>query len=569
MKPIDPRLLRHARAARGYLALAVALGVVAAGLVVVQAFAVVAGVVRGVSLAGSGAAVWPQVRAPLLVLVAAVLARAGVAWAAEVAAHRAAADVTSELRTLGLGSALRLGPGWLGGQRSGELATLLTRGVDAIEGYFSRYLPALVTAAVVPVLVVVALVSQDLLSGVVVAVTLPLIPLFAALVGLATAEYSRGQWRATATLGGHFLDVIRGLPTLVAYRRARAQSETLAQVGETQRVATMRTLRLAFLSGAVLELIATLSVALLAVSVGLRLVNGHLDLSTGLLVLVLAPEAYWPLRQVGALFHASTEGLAAMDEVFGLAEGAAAATPPGTRRAVPDLRQSLIRFEEAEVCYDRQRPALECLNLEITPGEHVGIVGPSGSGKSTLLSLLLGLVTPTEGRVVVDGPDGVQDLRELEPAAWRRLIAVVPQHPWLAPVTVLENLRLGCPEATEDQVRQALLAAGAAAMVEELPDGLGTVLGEGGAGLSAGQRQRLAVARAFLLAVVRDTPLVLLDEPTAHLDAESERAVAAAVRRLSVGRTVVTVAHRPALLTDVDRVVDLRVAPAALAEVGV
>ncbi|MGZ4595889.1 MAG: thiol reductant ABC exporter subunit CydD [Actinomycetes bacterium] len=552
MRPVDRRLQGHAPAARGHLVLAAGLAAGSAALLVVQAFAVTELVVRPFQQ-GAGVA---ALRTPLLVLGGVVLGRALLAWASEVSAHRASARVKSQLRHQLLEHVVRLGPAWLAQQRTGDLATLATRGTDALDGYFARYLPALVAAAIVPPAVLVVILTQDLLDGLIILVTLPLVPVFAMLVGLATQRRTRRRWRTLAALGGHFLDVVEGLPTLLVFRRAAAQVETIRRVTDENRRASMATLRLAFLSSAVLEFVATISVALVAVSTGLRMVGGTLDLHTGLVVLVLAPEAYWPLRQVGAQFHASADGLAAAEQVFTVLETPETRSRSTPTRRPPDLARATLRIEGLSVAHDRSRPALAPFDLVVAPGEYVGLTGPSGCGKSTLLGVLLGFVAPSSGRVTVDAPDcagGPVDLAEIDLEAWRAQVAWVPQQPWLAAASIRDNVRLARPDADDAAVARAVELAHASAFVAALPQGLDTLLGDRGAGLSAGQRQRIALARAFL----RDAPLVLLDEPTAHLDAGSERAVADAVRRLAVDRTVIAVAHRPALLADADRVVTI------------
>jgi len=544
MKPLDPRLLRYARATRAYLGLSVLLGTVTAGLIIAQA-SLLAELVARAFLDGAALG---ELRTPMLLLLAVVLGRGLVAWLQEVAAHRSSATVKSQLRERLLAHATRLGPRWLAGERSGELAVLATRGIDALDAYFSRYLPQLVLAVIVPAAVGSRILLDDWLSAVTIGATLPLIPVFAILVGITTRWKTDRQWRTLSVLAGHFLDVVAGLPTLKVFGRAKAQAATIREVTDRYRKATMSTLRVAFLSALVLELVSTISVALVAVSVGLRLLEGGLDLRTALLVLILAPEAYLPLRQVGAQYHASVEGLTAAERVFEVVE-----TPVpelGTRSDVPDLRRATLRLENVSVTYEgRDAPALDGFTFTVHPGETVALVGPSGAGKSTVLALLLGFVRPDSGRVLVDWAD----LAEFDPDVWRSRIAWVPQRPYLFAGTVADNIRLGRPDASEEEVRAAAEAAGALGFVEALPQGLDTRLGEQGAGLSSGQRQRIALARAFL----RDAPLLLMDEPTSNLDAESEAAVVDAVRRLAEGRTVVLVAHRPALVALADRVVRL------------
>ena len=511
---VDRRLHQYARASRTFLIVRVGLGVVWAGLVVAQATLLARGL--------TGAPLRPTLGWLALV----IGARAVVAWAQEASAHRAAAAARLQLRERLLGHVVRLGPGWLTGARSGELATLSTRGVDALDGYFSRYLPQLVLAAIVPVVVLAQVLPADLIAGLTILVTLPLIPLFMALVGQGTGEANRRQLRQLERLSHHFLDVVAGLATLRVFGRARAQVTTIADVTEQYRRLTMRSLRLAFLSGLVLELLATLSVALVAVGVGLRLVGGSLDLRTALLVLILAPEAYLPLRALGSHYHASAEGLAAAQEVFAVVQ-----TPVprrGQRRPIAgalELDRVVVRYP------DRGAAALAEFTLTVAPGEVVALTGPSGTGKSTVLALLLGFVTPTSGTVRVGGTD----LSELDADAWLARVAWLPQSPQLWTGTVADN------------VGTATLPP----FLDDVP--AGTELAEAGRGVSAGQRQRIALARAL----ARDSPVLLLDEPTAHLDEENQARVVAAIRRATAGRTTLIVAHRPAVLALADRVVVL------------
>ncbi|UAL68072.1 thiol reductant ABC exporter subunit CydD [Streptomyces angustmyceticus] len=564
MKPVDPRLLRYARATRGFLVAVVVLGLAGAGLVIGQAM-LIAEIVVGAFQHHLDAG---ALATPLALLAAISVGRGLVSWLTELAAHRAGAAAKSELRMRLVERAARLGPGAATGRtgpggegspkgaetvadagtlemRTGELTTLATRGIDALDDYFARYLPQLGLAVVVPLAVLARIVTGDWISALTIVLTLPLIPLFMVLIGWATQARMDRQWRLLARLSGHFLDVVEGLPTLKVFGRAKAQAASIRAITGAYRRATLRTLRIAFLSSFALELLATISVALVAVGIGMRLVHGELDLSTGLMMLVLAPEAYLPLRQVGAQYHAAAEGLAAAEEVFAVLETplpapGTAAAPEGTALAVEDL---VVRHP------GRSADSLPATSFEVRSGETVALVGPSGAGKSTLLSVLLGFTAPYAGRALVDG----RDIASLSPDSWRQRIAWVPQHPHLFAGTIAENVRLARPDADDAAVRAALGDAGALDFVDALPDGLATRLGESGAGLSAGQRQRLALARAFLA----DRPVLLLDEPTANLDGASEEAIVAAVRRLAVGRTVLLVVHRPALLAVADRVVRL------------
>ncbi|MFJ8763416.1 thiol reductant ABC exporter subunit CydD [Streptomyces clavifer] len=541
MKPIDPRLLRYARATRFFLAAVVGLGLVGAALVIAQAMlvaeVVVGGFEDGLTVAG--------LRTPLLLLAAVALGRALVAWLTELAAHRASAAVKSELRGRLMARAAELGPEWLSGRRTGSLVALATRGVDALDDYFSRYLPQLGLAVVVPVAVLARIVTEDWVSAAIIVVTLPLIPLFMILIGWATQSRMDRQWQLLSRLSGHFLDVVAGLPTLKVFGRAKAQAESIRAITSQYRQATLKTLRIAFLSSFALELLATLSVALVAVTIGMRLVHGELDLYTGLVILILAPEAYLPIRQVGAQYHAAAEGLSAAEEIFSVLETEPPARGSGDVPPSPRLELEGVTVRHA----GRTEPSLDSASLVVEPGETVALVGPSGVGKSTLLSVVLGFAQPDEGRVLVGGTD----LSGLSAERWREQIAWVPQRPHLFAGTIAENVRLARPDADDDAVMAALREAGAYDFVAGLADGPRTLLGEDGAGLSAGQRQRLALARAFLA----DRPLLLLDEPTASLDGETEAGIVDAVRRLAVGRTVLLVVHRPALLSVADRVVTL------------
>ncbi|MFI9330544.1 thiol reductant ABC exporter subunit CydD [Kitasatospora sp. NPDC052868] len=555
MKPVDPRLLGYARTTRAFLAGSVLLGGAGAALVVAQASLIAEIVVRAFQQRATPG----ELTTPLVLLALTAVGRGLVAWLTELTAHRSVARVKSTLRRRLLDHATALGPAYLAGRRTGELTTLATRGIDALDDYFARYLPQLALAVVVPVIVLLRIVGADATSAAIIAGTLPLIPLFMALIGMATQSRMDRQWDTLARLSHHFLDVVAGLPTLKVFNRARAQAATIARITADYRRATLRTLRIAFISSFALELLSTLSVALVAVSIGFRLVDGTLDLETGLLILVLAPEVYFPIRQVGALYHSSVEGLTAADEIFQVLE---TPLPKAGTVAAPALAGAVITVSDVRVTHPgRTEPALDGASLTLRPGGTTALTGPSGAGKSTLLAVLLGLTAPDAGTVRITAADGRgYDLAELAPDGWRRQIAWVPQHPYLFAGSIADNLRLYRAEAGEAELREALRAAHALDFVERLPEGIATVLGEDGAGLSAGQRQRLALARALLAG---DRPLVLLDEPTANLDGESEAAVVEAVRALAAdpARTVLLVAHRPALLAAADERVRLAGAP--------
>ncbi|MFG3258504.1 ATP-binding cassette domain-containing protein [Streptomyces sp. NPDC048172] len=688
MRPVERRLLRELPVLRRHLARSGVLALLTAAMIVAQADLLATVLANGFA----GRPGEADNALPTLSALSAVMAsRALLAWARTALARRAAAEAKRLLRarlTHRAGAAAR---------RHGETATLLTRGLDALDPYITGALPARVAAVAVPLVVVVRIAVADPVSALIIVVTLPLIPVFGALVGAHTARRTARQWRLLARLGGHFLDALAGLPTLRAFGRERHQAHVVRDMAEAHRHATVRTLRVAFLSALVLETAATLSVALVAVPMGLRLLDGDATLRTALLVLFLAPEAYLPLRAAGAAFHDAAEGLAAADRTFttldepppsraggmgpsGLepltsgtpgmeASGPGAPAPgsltsgcpvsgapgtgtlgagspapghvalgspasgtagmegsgpepvtsgvripgtpdlgalglrtaapgalgprcpvsgtpapgdvapesrgpggsapgdvaPGSRgpgASAPESRAqgapapgrpapATLALEAVTVRFPgRAVPALDRVTLDVRPGEHVAVVGPSGAGKSTLLALLLGFVSPETGTVRVGGTD----LAEIDLDAWRSQVAWVPQRPHLFAATVADNIRLGRPDATDAEVREAARAAAADGFIGRLPQGYATPLGENGTGLSTGQRQRLALARAFL----RDAPLLLLDEPTAHLDPRHEAEVTEATARLMRGRTCLVVAHRPSFLPHAHRTVTLR-----------
>lgn len=536
---VDRRLRALGVESRAALLLAVLAGGVGAALVVVQSW-LIAGIVAGAFLNGLTVT---AAAAPVLLLCGVGIGRGLLAWTAPVLGQVAAARVRSRLRARLTDHLLRLSPSRLAGERTGTLAQAATGGVDALDGYFARYLPQLGLAVLVPLVAVVAILRVDLLSGVIVVVCLPLLPFFLYLVGAAAGARARRRQRVLDDLGGHFLDVLRGLPTLRCFNRGEAQAAQVAGIAERYRQTTMSTLRLAFLSSLVLELAAMLSTALVAVEIGLRVDAGLLPLRYAFFVLMLVPEVFLPLRQAGLQFHAAADARAATDRVFSILELEAA---PAGQAVLPPAGPPVLRLEEVTVRHpDRSGPALDQASLEVRPGERVALYGPSGGGKTTVLQLLLGLEVPAAGRVLLGGVD----LREADLAGWRRLVAWLPQEARLAHGTVAENVRWGDPSACDEAVGRALGEAGLPP--ESLPQGLATPVGEGGRELSAGQRRRVALARAL----VRRAPVLLLDEPGASLDVELQERVGSLLDGLPRDTTVLYCVHQPALLQHADRVV--------------
>ncbi|MGD9572571.1 MAG: thiol reductant ABC exporter subunit CydD [Thermoleophilia bacterium] len=549
------RLVREARGARGHLVAAVLMGVGTAVAVVVQAL-MIAELVAGAFLDGRGLG---DMRGELIALVAASLARGLLGWGYEVAGHVGAARVMGDLRLRMVRHVLRARPGGLDGARSGDLAASAVQGVDALEAYFGRYVPQMALAALVPAGALVVVAGLDPVSAAILGVTLPLVVVFMILIGRAAERAARRRHRALQAFGGRFLDVVRGLPALRAANRAEVQADVLEEAGDRFRRDTMATLRIAFLSALVLELAAALGVAVVAVSIGVRLVDGSMELAAGLAVLVLAPELYLPLRQLGTQFHASADGLAAAERIHEVLDLPPAVVLPGEPVPAPDPADVPVVLEGVVLRHPtRPQPALDGLDLTLRPGEFVALTGPSGAGKSTAVALLLRLADPEAGRVRA----GAVDLRDVDPAEWRRRVTWVPQRPSLLRGTIEDNVRMGDRGASPEAVRRALADAAVLGDVERLPDGLATVVGEGGRALSAGQAQRVALARAFL----RPAPLVVLDEPTAALDPATAAVVGGAIGRLARGRTLLVVTHSGDLAARAGRVVRMEAGAVAAAD---
>jgi ATP-binding cassette, subfamily C, bacterial CydD len=544
MRALDPRLLRRTTSARPLLVVDTALGIGSGLAVLVQASLlarIVARAFHGVPLHALGL--------DFALLVLAFVMRGAFAWGMEIAGRRAAWSVLSELRLALVEKRLRADPVAVDGTDGAEIAAVAVQGIEGLEGYFARYVPQVVLASVGPLLVIVWVAFVDLEAAVIMVLTLPLVPVFMWLIGLYTRERTQERWEALRRLSTHFLDIVRGLPTVRAFGRARDQAAAVREVSDGYRKATMETLRVSFLSGSVLELAATLGVGLVAVTAGVRLVDGGLGLQAGLTVIVLAPELYLPFRRLGAEYHASADGLAVAERMFKLLDAPTVAEP-GDARLAPSPADATVLFEQVSFSYPaRPGLVLDGMDLELSPGETVALVGESGVGKSTVAGLLLGMLEPTAGRIAIGGIP----LSDCRIDAWRREIAWVPQHPTMFRATVVDNIRLGDPSASEQMVIDAATRAGADDFISALSAGYATMIGDGGRSLSPGERRRIGLARAFL----QNAALVILDEPTADLDRHSVAVVAAAVARLQAGRTMLVIAHRPELVENADRVVRL------------
>ncbi|MEV0076011.1 thiol reductant ABC exporter subunit CydD [Nocardia neocaledoniensis] len=567
--PVDPRLLRYARAARPHLVVAVLLALVITASIVVMA--VVLGRVLAGVITDPGLREFSSWTTELIVLAGAVAVRGAASWWQARLAHRAGATVVAELESAVLRAGAELPPRELDARRT-ELAVVIGDGLSGLRGWFTGYLPALLLACLVPPIVLVVIAFHDPTSALIAVITVPLIPLFMVLIGLLTQGRAEATLAATTRLSDQLLDLFAGMPTLRALGREGPTGPTMVDqvraLGDSLRRRTMRALRIAFLSSMVLESLATLSVALIAVAIGLRLVYAEMTLYAGLVALILAPEVYWPLRQVGEKFHAAQDGMAAADKAFavleagtpgvrpadrGPSEDPAASTEPEAGRGRSAHGDSTVGSRilvRGLTVAARSGNAPDVLTAEFAPGVVTVLTGPNGCGKSTALQAVLGLIEPDAGAVLVDGVD----VRELDSAGWWGRVAWLPQRPVLVPGTLRENVELLGAHADADLLDEVSATTGFESVLAALPDRWDTRVGQGGVGLSLGERQRLALTR--VLAAHR--PILLLDEPTAHLDSATEQHVLRTLRTLAAdGATVVIVGHRPTVLAAADVVVQV------------
>ncbi|PJF30971.1 MAG: thiol reductant ABC exporter subunit CydD [Candidatus Thermofonsia Clade 1 bacterium] len=487
-----------------------------------------------------------QISDLLIILLLLTLLRAALTYFTELTAHEIGERVKDDLRARLTEHLLRLGPRYTQNERSGELATALSQAPEDIATIFSQYLPALFLAAIVPLIVLLFVFPIDLLSGVVMLVTAPLIPFFMILIGSIAGQLARRQYAALSLMSAHFLDVLQGLTTLKLFNREGAQTEMIRTITDRFRRTTLSVVRIAFLSALALEFLATISIAIIAVEIGIRLLYGFISFDRALFILIIAPEFYTPLRTLGARFHTGTNGAAAAKRVFAILE-----TQPPVHPAVaqpPSLSNYTIRFEAVSYAYG-DRAALHAVSFEIPHGKQTALIGHSGAGKSTVAALLLGFLTPDSGRISVGGTP----LEALPITWWRDQVAWLPQKPYLFNGTVLENIRHAKPESTDEEVYAAAQAAAVHNFILSLPEGYHTPIGERGARLSGGQVQRIAIARAFL----KNAPVIVLDEATANLDAETEQQITAALKRLCEGRTALIIAHRLSTVAQADQIVVL------------
>ncbi|HZA45156.1 MAG TPA: thiol reductant ABC exporter subunit CydD [Rubrobacter sp.] len=551
---MNRELLRQVRSARASLSLTVMLGLLAAVATIAQ-MAFLSKVVDRVFLKRMDLG---DVGVLLLLLVGASVLRSGLLWAREVVAQKGAVRIKSELRERLFGHVVRLGPAYAKGERTGELTTTATEGIERLDAYFGRYLPQTALSVFVPLLIAGYVFPRDPASAILLLVTAPVIPILMILVGSYAEEHMQRQWAALTRMGASFLDALQGLATLKIFGQSAAEGERVAAASEEFRARTMKVLRYAFISGFVLEFMTAAAIALVAVTLGVRVVSGGMPFEEAFVVLLLAPEFYRPLRELGAHRHAGMEGRAAADRIFEIFK------TPAPVRGGPEALHPFsgglsVEFSGIGYAYPgSDRAALSDLNLTLPAGTRTALVGRSGSGKSTLTNLLMRFVDPQEGSIRANGVE----ITELPVEVWRESLALVPQRPYLFYGSVLENIRLARPGARREEVERAAELAGAAEFIRHLPEGYETQIGERGARLSGGEAQRVAIARAFL----KDAPVLVMDEPTSSLDPESERLIRISLERLARGRTVLVIAHRLNTVYGADRIVVLE--GGRLAETG-
>lgn len=544
---LDKRLLGLLRAERWLLILIAAISLGGAILIILQA-RLLSGILNAVFLEGAGLkAVVPLLGALLVIGVLRATTTGGV----EVFSGWLAVRIKHKLRQMLLERLLAAGPACIQQENSGELTNTFINGVEALDAYYSQYLPQLVISAIVPFAVLLAVFPLDWLSGLVFLLTAPLIPFFMMLVGKGSESITRRQYQSLSRMSAFFLDTLQGLRELKQWNRSKDHAQRISKAAEDYRRTTMSVLRVTFLSALVLELVATISTAVVAVQIGLRLLYGLMDFQQAFVILLLAPEFYQPLRLLGQRFHAGMSGVSAADRIFALMETISPSTSSPLASAPSFKAGDVIRFENVGLQFqNREMPALKDIHFELKHGEMLALVGSSGSGKTTIANLLMGFIQPQEGKIWINH----RLLNEIDLTSWRKQIAWVGQRPYILHGTLRENLLLAMPAAGTEELEQAISLAHLNELIAVLPQGIDTVLGEGGAKLSSGEAQRLALARAFL----KNAPIVILDEPTAHLDASLERVLEESIVHLCAGRTVLMIAHRLPTVMRANRILVLQ-----------
>ena len=543
---MHPRLLALTRDSRAALLLTILSGFLLGLLTISQAY-LVSSTVDGVFLKGQTLTEVSRWLSFILIIIA---GRGILTWINEVSANVVAVKIKSDLRDRLFNHILNLGPAYTRGQRTGELTTAAVEGIEALDAYYSQYLPQLIITALVPISILLVVFPLDFLSGVVMLVTAPLIPFFMIMIGKGAEIVTGRQYQTLSRLSAHFLDSLQGLTTLKLFGQSKAHAKNIAQVSNQFRDTTLNVLKITFLSALALELLATLSTAVIAVEIGLRLLYARMEFREAFFLLILAPEFYLPLRMLGARFHAGMAGTTAAKRIFEILETPVPTAQTNTDTPISDSQLTNIEFSSITYAYPEEiTPALSDINLQIKAGQHIALVGPSGAGKTTLANLLLRFAESTSGKITIND----QRLSDISIDSWREQIAWVPQKPYLFNDTISANVRLGKSSATDEEIIEATKAAHLHEFIETLPEQYETVIGESGARLSGGQAQRLALARAFL----KNAPILILDEPTSSLDPETESLLEESTHRLMHGRTVITIAHRLNTVFNADQIIVL------------
>jgi len=541
VKPLDPRLLRYARSSRVYLFLTVVIAITSAVFTITQAY-LLTKIIVGIFQKHADFA---GIKSSLIALIAVFIARTILSYFTEWLGAIASSRMRNELRLQLLNKALTTGAGTVNEMGSTQLSVLATRGINNLDGYFAKFIPQLFIASIVPVMVGITIATEDMQSGIIVLFTIPLIPIFGAMIGRYTAAVTMKRWKSLEILSGYFADLLKGMRTLKVYGRADLQTEKLKAVGAEYQAETMRVLKISFLSSLALELIATLSVALLAVSIGLRLVSGSLTLSVGLFILIISPEVYWPIRQVAGYFHAAADGIAAFNQIYAILDNKEVV---GTIKieGISAISWSAITVEYPD------RTSIHIPAGQIKSGEFQALIGASGSGKSTLVKILLGFLSPTSGEVSISTSQGTFALEDIDPTSLRSLISWLPQDPHFAIGTISQALRQVSPLATDAELTQLLSDVGLD--LADLNHGLDTELGKLQQGLSVGQLRKVGLARAIL----KKSPVLILDEPSASVDDASEAIISQLVQREAAnGRIVLMISHRPLLADAAHTTIDM------------
>jgi ATP-binding cassette subfamily C protein CydCD len=543
---MHPRLLALTRDSGAALGITILSGFLIGLLTISQAY-LVSSTVDGVFLKGQTLAEVSKWLSLILIIIA---GRGILTWINEVSANEVAVKIKSDLRDRLFNHILNLRPAYTRGQRTGELTTAAVEGIEALDTYYSQYLPQLVVTALIPISILLVVFPLDLLSGIVMLVTAPLIPFFMIMIGKGAEIVTRRQYQTLSRLSAHFLDSLQGLTTLKLFGQSKAHAKNIAQVSDKFRDTTLNVLKITFLSALALELLATLSTAVIAVEIGLRLLYARMEFREAFFLLILAPEFYLPLRMLGARFHAGMAGTTAAKRIFEILDTPVPMAQTTTSAPIPDSQKTNIELSSITYTYPNETtPALSDINLQIKAGQHIALVGPSGAGKTTLANLLLRFAESTSGKITIND----QRLSDVSIDSWREQIAWVPQKPYLFNDTISANVRLGKFSATDEEVIEATKAAHLHEFIETLPEQYETVIGESGARLSGGQAQRLALARAFL----KNAPILILDEPTSSLDPETESLLEESTHRLMHGRTVITIAHRLNTVFNADQIIVL------------